>query len=54
MKTLLPDVGAEAPSIQQTEPMLVAIRDPVTDRSAVEWAARRAVSLASVVFSHPK
>lgn len=45
MKTLLPDVGAEAPSIQQTEPMLVAMRDPVTDRSAVAWAAHRAASL---------
>jgi nucleotide-binding universal stress UspA family protein len=45
MTTLLPEVRAEAPSIHQAEPMLVAVRDPASGRSAVDWAARRAASL---------
>ncbi|MFJ6003802.1 universal stress protein [Arthrobacter sp. NPDC092385] len=45
MTTLLPEVKAEAPAIRQAEPMLVAMRDPATDRFAVDWAAHRAASL---------
>lgn len=40
-----PDMAAAAFSTRQTEPMLVAMRSPATDRCAVQWAARRAVTL---------
>lgn len=45
MTTLLPDRVSAAPTTPHGERMLVAMRDPVTDRAAVDWAARRAVSL---------
>lgn len=44
MTTFLP--GATARTLgTYREPMLVALRDPATDRSALDWAADRAVSL---------
>ncbi|WP_434994265.1 universal stress protein [Arthrobacter sp. Ld5] len=45
MTTVLPAATATAPSAQRSEPMLVAMRDPAADRTAVEWAAARAAAL---------
>ncbi|PPB49951.1 hypothetical protein C4K88_04485 [Arthrobacter pityocampae] len=45
MTTVLPEATATRPPIQRSEPMLVAMRDPAADRTAVEWAAARAAAL---------
>ncbi|WP_104165048.1 universal stress protein [Arthrobacter sp. SX1312] len=45
MTTVLPEAEATTPSIQRSEPMLVAVRDSAADRTAVEWAAARAAAL---------
>ncbi|MBG6226066.1 nucleotide-binding universal stress UspA family protein [Arthrobacter sp. CAN_A2] len=45
MTTVFPDATAIKPSVQRSEPMLVAMRDPAADRTAVEWAAARAAAL---------
>ena len=45
MTTVLPEAKATKPSVQGSEPMLVAMRDSSADRTAVEWAAARAATL---------
>ncbi|MHA7238708.1 universal stress protein [Arthrobacter sp. TMS1-12-1] len=45
MTTVLPEATATEPSLEHSEPMLVAMRDPAADRTAVEWAATRAAAL---------
>ncbi|MHA7282843.1 universal stress protein [Arthrobacter sp. TMS2-4] len=44
MTTVLPEATATTPSVQRPQPMLVAVRDPAADRTAVEWAAARAAA----------
>ncbi len=40
-----PDLNIGQPPVEHAEPMLVAVRDPGTDRVVVDWAAARAASL---------
>ncbi len=44
MTTVLPESVPVLPPTRRPEPMLVALRDAVSSRSAVEWAASRAVA----------
>ncbi|MDQ0734877.1 universal stress protein [Arthrobacter agilis] len=44
MTTVLPEPLRVLPPVRRPEPMLVGLRDAVSSRSAVQWAASRAVA----------